>query len=59
MGNFSYQNVNPTNCNGGGTDDTDRKGIILDTISPNTSYSQQIVVANNILVGTGVEQSRY
>lgn len=53
VGNFSYQNVNPTNCNGGGTDDTDGEGIILDTISPNTSYSQQIVVANNILVGNG------
>lgn len=52
-GNFSYQNVNPTNCNGGGSDDTDGEGVILDTISPNTSYNQQIVVANNLLVGNG------
>lgn len=57
-GNFSYANLEPSQCNG--TSPTDGEGIILDTLDgsqgslPNP-YTAQAVAENNILVGNGAK----
>jgi chitobiase/beta-hexosaminidase-like protein/ASPM-SPD-2-Hydin domain-containing protein len=55
-GNFSYSNLNPSQC--AGTSPTDGEGIIFDTFdgsqggSP-TPYTAQAVAENNIVIGNG------
>jgi Chitobiase/beta-hexosaminidase C-terminal domain/Abnormal spindle-like microcephaly-assoc'd, ASPM-SPD-2-Hydin len=57
-GNFSFANLEPSQCNG--TSPTDGEGIILDTLDgsqgglPNP-YSAQAVAENNILIGNGAK----
>ena len=55
-GNFSYGNVDPSEC--GGRSPTDGEGIIFDTFDgtqggPRSPYTAQAVATNNILVGNG------
>ncbi len=55
-GNFSYANLEPSQCNG--TPPTDGEGIILDTFDGSqgglpSPYAAQAVVENNIVAGNG------
>jgi hypothetical protein len=55
-GNFSYGNLEPSQCAGGGP--TDGEGIIFDTFDgsqggPSQPYTAQAVAENNIVVGNG------
>jgi hypothetical protein len=57
-GNFSYSNIDPSQCNG--TPSTDGEGIIFDTFDGNggalpNPYSAQAVAENNIVVGNGAK----
>jgi hypothetical protein len=49
-GNFSFSNVDGSNC--GGSVATDGEGFILDSIFTN-GYTQQMVIKNNIGIGNG------
>jgi hypothetical protein len=55
-GNFSYANIEPSQCDGTGP--TDGEGIIFDTFDasqggPSKPYAAQAVAENNIVVGNG------
>jgi chitobiase/beta-hexosaminidase-like protein/ASPM-SPD-2-Hydin domain-containing protein len=57
-GNFSYANLEPSQC--GGTSPTDGEGIIFDTFDGSqgglpTPYTAQAVAENNIVIGNGAK----